>query len=372
MNAPTIDDLKKEDCIVLEALSGSRAYGLDTPQSDTDIKGVYIAPPSWFFCFNPVDQISNDRNDIIYLELNKYLQLLAKNNPGAIELLFTPEESIIHRESVINILDTENVLSKLCRDTFAGYGMGQIKKAKGLNKRIFNPQAGILPTVPDFCYVLEGQRSISILDWLSQEGLSAEGCGLSVLPHVRDGYALFHEVDAPVGTRFNGLIHSNIRAISKSVPQDVCLSSIPKGMLPRTWLFFNKDDFSRKTREYREYNEWEAKRNVERYKSTLHHGGGYDAKNMMHTFRLLRMAEEIARTGRPLVRRPDREELLAIKFGAFAYEDLLEKAKAMILVIDETFAASVLPAEPDPNLFETWALEIRRSWYQERGYFNRL
>ena len=50
---------------------------------------------------------------------------------------------------------------------------------------------------------------------------------------------------------------------------------------------------------------------------TLEHGGGCDAKNMMHTFRLLRMAKEIATTGKPLVRRPDRDELLEIKSGQF-------------------------------------------------------
>lgn len=370
MISPSIDDLKQEDCIVLEALSGSRAYGLDTPQSDTDIKGVYIAPPSWFFCFNPVDQISNEKNDIVYLELNKYLQLLSKNNPSAVELLFTPEDSIFQRDSVLNILDTNKVLSKLCRDTFAGYGIGQIKKAKGLNKRIFNPQVGILPSVPDFCFVLEGQQSIPILDWLATHGLSTEGCGLSVLPHVRDGYALFHEKDAPTGTHFNGLLHSFTKIGAKSPSQDVCLSSIPKGMKPRTWLFFNKDDFSRKNREFNEYKEWEAKRNVIRYESTLHHGGGYDAKNMMHTYRLLRMAEEIARIGRPLVRRPDREELLAIKSGSYTYEELLEKSGQMIRTINEAFATSSLPEEPNPELFESWAIEIRRSWYQKRGYFN--
>jgi len=34
---------------------------------------------------------------------------------------------------------------------------------------------------------------------------------------------------------------------------------------------------------------------------------------MMHTFRLIRMAGEIARTGRPAIKRLDREELLSIR-----------------------------------------------------------
>lgn len=38
----TIEDLKKNDLIILECISGSRAYGLETPTSDTDIKGVFF------------------------------------------------------------------------------------------------------------------------------------------------------------------------------------------------------------------------------------------------------------------------------------------------------------------------------------------
>ncbi|MEM8892659.1 MAG: nucleotidyltransferase domain-containing protein, partial [Bacteroidota bacterium] len=39
-----IDQLKERDLILLECISGSKAYGLDTPTSDTDIKGVFYLP----------------------------------------------------------------------------------------------------------------------------------------------------------------------------------------------------------------------------------------------------------------------------------------------------------------------------------------
>ena len=35
-----IADLKQQNLILLETVSGSRAYGLDTPESDTDMRGV--------------------------------------------------------------------------------------------------------------------------------------------------------------------------------------------------------------------------------------------------------------------------------------------------------------------------------------------
>jgi hypothetical protein len=128
-------------------------------------------------------------------------------------------------------------------------------------------------------------------------------------------------------------------------------------------LVFNKDEFSRRLKEFHEYRNWEESRNEQRYQGTLEHGGGYDAKNMMHTFRLLQMAKEIADTGRPQIRRPDRDELLAIKAGRFAYEDLMAKASVELEKIDESFAASQLQDEPDVGRIEDWSIEIRKAWY---------
>lgn len=98
---------------------------------------------------------------------------------------------------------------------------------------------------------------------------------------------------------------------------------------------------------------------------TLEHGGGYDAKNMMHTFRLLQMAKEIATTGKPLVRRPDRDELLEIKSGQFTYDELMAKAAEELRQIDECYATCNLPDEPDTCQIEQWAIAIRRAWYAE-------
>ena len=44
----TIEDLHTQNLLLLEAVSGSRAYGLATPESDTDIKGVFYLPKSMF------------------------------------------------------------------------------------------------------------------------------------------------------------------------------------------------------------------------------------------------------------------------------------------------------------------------------------
>jgi hypothetical protein len=359
----SIDDLKQQNLILLDTVSGSRAYGLDTPESDTDMRGVFILPQDLYFGFGYIDQVSSERNDHTYYELGKYLRLLAKNNPSSIELLFAPEETIIYRHPLMERIKSKPILSRLCRDSFAGYAMSQVKRAKGLNKKIFNPVSNVMPRPIDCCYIVEGEKTIPAEQWLAGQQIVAERCGLTALPHVRDGYALFYADDCNAKTHFKGLFRSDsIQGVSQ-LSQDVCLSSIPKGMQPRAWLVFNKDEFSRRLREFHEYRNWEQSRNQARYQGTLEHGGGYDAKNLMHTFRLLRMAKEIADTGQPLVRRPDRDELLEIKAGHFAYEDLMVKAAEELQQIDEYFTASQLPTGPDIGQIERWAIEIRKAWY---------
>ena len=105
--------------LLLNCISGSQAYGLALPTSDTDVKGVYVVPKRTFYGLSYNDQLSNETNDINYYELRKFVDLLLKNNPNILELLNTPEDCIMFRDPVMGLLKTELFLSKLCNQTFA-------------------------------------------------------------------------------------------------------------------------------------------------------------------------------------------------------------------------------------------------------------
>jgi hypothetical protein len=352
--ALTIDELKTKNLLLFECISGSRAYGLSTPTSDTDIRGVFVLPEEDYFGLNYVEQLSNESNDIVYYELRRFVELLAKNNPNMLELLSMPKDCILYQHPLYNRFKPQDFLSKLCKQTFAGYALTQVKKAKGLNKKIVNPVEPERKSVLDFCYVAQGQGSVPVQEFLEQQGLQQEDCGLARIPHMPDLYAVFHDP----GTNLRGIVQSE-------ESNDVSLSSIPKGLQPLAVMSFNKNAYSTYCKEYREYWDWVEKRNNARYENTLSHGKNYDAKNLMHTFRLLDMAEEIATQGQIIVRRPNREFLLQIKAGAFEYAELLAIAEERIAKMDALYTASDLPEEPDMLLLNELLVEVRREFYMK-------
>ena len=350
----TVDTLRQENRIVFDAVSGSRAYGTNTPTSDTDLKGVFVLPAERFYGFDPPVQV-NDTDDITYYELGRFFELLAKNNPTALELLATPDDCVRLRHALLTDVRPELFLSRLCEQAFAGYAMTQVRKARGLNKKIANPQPEQRRDARDFCHILTGQGSTPLDQWLTDTGFAETDCGLVNAPHARDVYAVFHDPT------------SHYRGIFKSDDaSELRCSSIPRGQEPVAWLVYNRDAFARHCREHTEYWEWVAKRNPARYADTTNHGRNYDGKNLMHTFRLLAMAEEVATLGKLIVRRPPEhvDFLLSIRRGEHTYEDLLTRAEDTIGKIADLYKASDLPAAPDRQAVETLLIKLRIQFYQ--------
>jgi hypothetical protein len=342
--------------LLLKCISGSHAYGLSLPQSDIDIKGVFVLPKAEYFGLTYTDQVNNDTNDIVFYEIKKFVDLLSKNNPNILELLNTPEDCIQYRNPLMSLINTEAFLSRLCNQTFGQYAYAQIKKAKGLNKKIVNPVSRERKTILDFCYVIQGQGSVPAANWLQEKGYNQEQCGLVKIDHMRDMYALFHESQATTDVHFSGIF-------SGQSSNDVSLTSIPNGLEPLAVMSFNKDGYSIYCKDYKEYWDWVESRNEERYENTISHGKNYDAKNMMHVFRLLNMAEEIAKFKQLNIRRPEREYLLKIRAGEFLYEDLVKQAEDKIKLIDELFIKSDLPEKPEQNVAQQVLVQIREKFY---------
>lgn len=340
--------------MLLQCLSGSRAYGLHTENSDTDVKGVFYVPENIYFGTHTIDQVANPGNDLVYYELKRFVELLYKNNPNILELLFSPKECIMFRHPLMDLIKPEWVLSRLCEQTFAGYAHSQIKKAYGLNKKILNPMEKERKSVLDFCYVLTKGKTIQLNEWLKTNKMNQQDCGLVAMDHAKNTYGLY--IGEPGSDTYRGII-------SGEDTNEVSLSSVEKGIMPEAYMVFNKEGYSTYCKRYREYWEWVNDRNEHRYAKTMEHGKNYDSKNMMHTFRLLHMAREIALEGIVHVHRKDRDFLWRIRNGEFEYSELTLMAEDLLNEIKLAYQKTSLPEEPDKNMLEKTLYYIRKELY---------
>lgn len=353
----TIQELKTKNLILFEVISGSKSFGLNTPTSDTDIKGVYYLPKEAFFGLEYIPQISNETNDEVYYEIGRFIELLLKNNPNILEILATPEDCILYKHPIMNLLQIEDFLSKLSKDSFAGYAITQIKKARGLKKKIVNPIPKERKSLLDFCYVfgVNNEESISLEKWLNKQDYKQENCGLMKVSNAKGIFALFYDKNKNLG--YKGIIKNK-------ASNEVSLSSVPKEEKQIAYLSCNLEGYSMYCKEYAEYWDWIAKRNEDRYNTNQKHGKQYDSKNMMHTIRLLQSAKQIITTGKLNIRVTNREELLAIKAGAMDYDDLLEIADHLIETIEMEYEKCNLPEMPIKEKAIANLIKIREKMYQ--------
>jgi len=347
----TLERIRQPDMLLLDGIAGSHAFGTAIESSDEDRKGVFVAPWDFVAGLDGIEQVSDERSDQVYYEIGRFMELLLKNNPNALELLATPEDCIRYHHPALDLLKPEIFLSKLCAKTFGEYAMGQIRKARGLKKKIVNPQPEQRLTMLEFCHVPRGQGSIPLLKWLEENGAPPEECGLTAVQHAAGMFAIYHEP----GVSYRGLV-------SPRDPDALVFSSVPKEAEPIGWMHYNQDAFAAHCKAHREYWEWVANRNEERYAANVGHGRDYDSKNLMHTLRLLEMAGEIAREGILRVRRPNRDYLLRVRAGEFAYEELVAKAEEELAAITRAFEESSLQEQPDRQRVNRLLVEIRANF----------
>lgn len=365
----TIQDLKDRGLIIFEAIVGSQAYGIATPSSDVDIKGVFMMPLEGMLNFDYVEQVSDEKKDTVYYELGRFLQLMKTNNPTILELLNIPKDCILHKDPIFDmVLDNrEKFISRICKNSFGSYAVEQIKKARGLNKKIVKPFEKKRKGVLDFCYVPHGQGSIPVLEYLEMQDMKHQHCGLVALPHMRYTYGVHYHKHAHL--RENGVMvpmnHPHYKGIvqDEETSNDISLSDVPKGSLPEFFLQFNKDGYSTYCKEYREYWDWVENRNEARFSDNMLHGKGYDGKNISHCHRLLDMAIEIGEGKGINVRRPNREQLLSIRKGEYDYDLLVSEAEQKIKRMDEVFESSSLPESIDHETINNLLLEMRAKRY---------
>ncbi|WP_030963367.1 DNA polymerase beta superfamily protein [Streptomyces sp. NRRL S-378] len=79
------------DHTVYRCVMGSRAFGLATESSDTDRRGVYLAPTPLFWRFEkPPTHVEGPREEEFSWELERFCELALRANPNILECLHSP------------------------------------------------------------------------------------------------------------------------------------------------------------------------------------------------------------------------------------------------------------------------------------------
>jgi len=369
---------------------GSHAYGTNVPTSDTDYAGVFIQSEDDILGLKYKEQVNDDSNDTVIYELRRFLGLLGTNNPTVLELLNTPEDCVIYKDPVFDLIleNREKFITKLCANSFGGYAKQQISKAKGQNKKQnWEKDKVTRKDVLDFVYVIEGEKSIPWKVW-NNDKYEKKFIGVVNVPNARDIYAVYYDTDAylcfsesvseetrnvyknirkelglAMGFGYKGLVKTG-EGINSAESNQLRLSSIPKGETPICNITYNKDGYSQHCKDYNSYQEWLENKNDARWVDVKSHGQKIDGKNMMHCKRLMGMAREIAEGKGIIVRRPDAEYLISIRKGEVDLQTLIDDVENEIKEIDRLFNESGLPDNVDMEFIHNLIVKIRKQIYK--------
>lgn len=288
---------------------GSHAYGLNIATSDVDEKGIcMMTSPAYLYGLKKFEQKDtwSDGVDRTIYDIRKFFNLALECNPNIIEVLYVDDSDILKMTKVGRVIreNRDIFLSTKARNSFVGYAISQLKRIRGHKKWIDAPPDP--PKEEDFIHVCELQPGQST-------------------PWKR-------EYD------------------SHQIKVHPCTSEVVK------IEHFDEGGFKAAKKKYNEYQSWRRFRNPSRF--ALEEQFGYDTKHAMHLLRLLRMGVEIISDGKVVVKRPDRDELLAVRAGKFDYDTLVAEAEKTIEKIDNLVLSSPLPDAPDRDAAEKLLVEM--------------
>lgn len=321
---------------LLLAVGGSRAYGIHTDESDVDVKGVAIPPARYYHGFlhrfaqadlpeqlagfadvlRPDERaaVAQSKLEGVVFELRKFMALAAEANPNILDLLFCRDAEVRLATPLGSRLRAAAplFLSQKCKHTFTGYAQAQLKRIRSHRAWLLSPPKEE-PTrtghgLPEGGGVLPRDQ-LGALDALLDRGVTAQELGLTV------------------------------------------------GALE----LLQREKFYRAARtHWEQYQNWRASRNPARAELEARHG--YDTKHGAHLVRLLRMGREILTSGEVHVWRGDRDrdELLAIRAGAWTYDRLMEWADQEDAAMTALYDAGTSPLrrEPDREAIDRLCVEL--------------
>ncbi|MFO0615354.1 MAG: nucleotidyltransferase domain-containing protein [Polyangiaceae bacterium] len=283
-------------CVVLEATVGSRAWGLATPTSDDDRRGMFGLPFAWTqgLVAPPEDLVSAD-GSATYWAVGKAIRQALRADPNTLEMLFVPSARASDPIGEWVLAARDAFVSTEIYGTFGRYALGQLKRLEqGLRL---------------------AEHRATVLDWLRADpALSLDAVATRLA-----------KVDARVAPTEADAVH-----LAKQYVKQLYRSMHDQGLLDAC-------DFPSLVRFARDASaEFDLPRELR-------------PKNAYNLVRLIATATRWLDEGAPTfeVEGALRARLFAIKRGEVPLADVLAEAEAMVPALEAARDRSRLPKRPD-------------------------
>lgn len=302
--------------IILETKVGSHLYGTNTPSSDIDYCGIFIAPIDYYLGFkhikeidlSVVDKLENGKNskdaiDRKYYELRHFCQLALDGNPNIVEMLFANEFEILTEEGKLLVDNRFNFLSNRIYDRFMGYAFSQKKKMM-----IKTENYTMLKLALE---VLDGQLNNDTHKFLSDYIVDCSTNNIEVYSKL-----------------FDGKCNKEFWNISDvQIPKNLTIKKVYQMLKPRFDKFGHRAEL------------------ITKY--------GMDVKFSSHCVRLLYEGAELLETGNLTFPMKQKELLLDIKNGKYTYNEVIKMIDELETDMRNIKENSVLTNKPKTDKIES-------------------
>ncbi len=314
---------------IVELTFGSHLYGTATPESDLDIKAVYL-PEACDILLQRVKPAVNVHREKVRGEKNtaddtdfeayspaKFLDLLAEGQTVALDMLFAPDAMVLGTPHPVwaEIKALAPRLFSRRTTAFVGYCRQQARKYGVKGERLTAVRAA-----------LEGLRAIEAV-YGSNAKLEVAVAELRMLV---DQHALLRIVEVPETT---GYVATYFDIAGKKA----IFSASVKGARAIAETLFN--EFGERTR-------------------AAEGNQGVDWKAMSHAVRIARQAVEFLEAGRVTLPRPEAAHLLAVKRGELPYAAVSEEIETLLEAVEAAAERCGLPEAPEPGLAEDFIADL--------------
>lgn len=314
--------------MIVQMKFGSHLYGTSTPQSDTDIKGVFLPSPRDILLQQVKPMISQSRSkehgekntsqdiDREAYSLQRYLELLSQGQTVALDMLFAPDWAMIEQPDQVwlELKEIAPCLITKGATSFVKYCRQQANK-----------------------YGIKGSR------------VAASRLALVVLRKAEDQFNSDDKLEV-IADELKGLVE-------QSEFLNLSESKQPNGERIKYFEVCGKKALlTSSIKTARKISENLVNQYGQRALAA-EKNEGVDWKALSHAVRVGHEAIELFTTGKITFPRPEAEYLLKIKQGKIEYRDVAEEIEKLFEKVENSAEQSKLPDEVDERIINDFIME---------------